>query len=153
MMRAIDLFAGAGGNSEGARMAGMDGRAMLQMPKPDVIRRPVERDGAVTQAEARIETIELGARNKATDRAPYIRIQISRADDGLWMWSASFQNTWGGWGYRVGPKWGKFATSRHDAIVAACREIVDRSGDRVVPRSAMEWMADLCGPAQLEMFR
>jgi hypothetical protein len=42
----------------------------------------------------------------------------------MWMWGWSFliDNDRGG-GYRVGPKWGKFAMSIEDAIYWACREL------------------------------
>lgn len=46
--------------------------------------------------------------------------------EGLWMWSASFNCDNHGSGYRVGPKWGKFAHSKSDALHHAVKELEER---------------------------
>jgi hypothetical protein len=57
------------------------------------------------------------------------RIEVHPHTDGTWMWSTSV-STYGedgqsGHTYAVGPKWGKFAASKEDAIYWAAREIED----------------------------
>lgn len=60
---------------------------------------------------------------------PHPRLAWGRArielhpHDGLWMWSASFGLDGGGRGYRIGPKWGRFAETKDDALFYAIREI------------------------------
>ncbi|MDX8513550.1 hypothetical protein [Mesorhizobium captivum] len=53
-------------------------------------------------------------------------IELHRHDNGLWMWSTSFHCDSRGSGYKVGPKWGKFAESKADALFHAVRELEDR---------------------------
>ncbi len=59
------------------------------------------------------------------DRA---EIEVHRHVNGLWMWSASFMAESEGSSYRVGPKWGKFAESREDALFFAVEELEARLG-------------------------
>lgn len=49
--------------------------------------------------------------------------------DGMWMWSVRFNCDGHGGGYRVGPKWGKFASSKADALFYAVKELEARLGD------------------------
>lgn len=90
--------------------------------KPVAVRLPVDRDGSVLQGEPD-ETLILPHPRMAW---PLARIELHRHADGRWMWSAS---TAGG-GYKVGPKWGRFAETRSGALYHAALEIMERA-DRV----------------------
>lgn len=79
----------------------------------------VEPDGFVVSGDVD-ETLTLPHPRYAWDRA---RIELHRHDNGLWMWSASYNYGNGGSGYRVGPKWGKFAETREDALHYAVAEM------------------------------
>jgi len=77
------------------------------------------------------DTIELG------DRHLGLRIELARHTDGRYMWGTSFHTPTGGSGYRVGPKWGKFAHSAIEALQHARIEIAERApgferGNKVV---------------------
>lgn len=100
---------------------------MQQLGLFDAVRMPpvrvaVERDGPVLQTDPDF-TFRLPHPRYAWDRA---EIEVHRHIDGLWMWSASYNADLGGSGYRVGPKWGRFAQTREDALFYACEEIVSR---------------------------
>lgn len=124
------------------------------MQPVEIIHRPVEPYGHVVQDDCLIERIEYGAHNligstKGRKRAvPDIEIEIAQHDDGLWMWGTSSMIRGGYRGYRVGPKWGKFARTREDAIAAACNEIEARNPEPPV----LAWLESLCAPEQLELF-
>lgn len=88
------------------------------------------RDRVCTDDEL-YDTIELG------DRHLGLRIELARHTDGRYMWSTSFHTPTGGQGYRVGPKWGKFANSPIEALQHARLEIAERApgferGNKVV---------------------
>lgn len=87
---------------------------------------PVDRDGPVVQGDVD-ETLALPHPRLAWNRA---EIELHRHDNGLWMWSASWHCDMGGSSYRVGPKWGKFAETRDDALFYAVCEIRDRLRDK-----------------------
>lgn len=116
----------------------------------ETIRRPVDPYGHVLQDDSQIERIEFGAeRLKPSGRSvPVVTIEIAQHDDGLWMWSARSMIRTGYSGYRVGPKWGKFARTREDAIAAACNEIEARNP----PPDMLAWLESLYAPEQLELF-
>lgn len=57
----------------------------------------------------------------ALGRRDYVEYEIA-AYDGRWMWSVSWQIGTSGSGYRIGPKWGRFAPSRAEAIEEAQAE-------------------------------
>jgi hypothetical protein len=76
-------------------------------------------DGPVLQTEPDL-TITLPHPRMAWDRA---RLEIHRHTNGLWMWSASFQIENQSASYRVGEKWGKFASTKSDAIFYAVEEL------------------------------
>jgi hypothetical protein len=90
------------------------------MHAPPVVR-PVDPDGAVIQGEVDETLTWYG-------RRPWIRarIELHRHDDGLWMWAIDWRVSGRGAGYRVGPKWGRFAETRADALFWAVRELVGR---------------------------
>lgn len=87
---------------------------IMEGPSAEAIRRAVAPDGPVVQGDID-HVFEI-----PSDLAyPTARIELHRAEDGLWMWAT--QHRCGG--YRVGPKWGKFAVTRFDALFFACREL------------------------------
>ncbi|WP_022727266.1 hypothetical protein [Fodinicurvata sediminis] len=93
---------------------------------PPAIRRPVEPYGNVVQEESH-ETLRLPHPRIAWGKA---RIELHQHSDGLWMWATNFNlSGWGG-GYRVGPKWGKFADTRDAALHHAVQEIKGRVAKR-----------------------
>lgn len=115
----------------------------------EVIRRPVELHGHVIQDDAQIEFLEFGgSRLKPSGKVAQITIEIARHTDGLWMWGISAFIRTEYRGYRVGPKWGKFAKSRQEAITAACNELMERDP----PVEIRNWLDQMCGPSQMELF-
>lgn len=102
---------------------------------------PVDPDGPVIQGEID-EVLSLRHGRLAWNRAD---IQIHRHNDGRWMWSTSYHAGDHGGGYRVGPKWGKFAETRDDALFYAVRELTERlSGNESRDaRDILAWMAAL----------
>jgi hypothetical protein len=85
---------------------------------PPPVLEPVDPDGPVVAGAPDI-TLRLPHPRYAWDLA---RIQLHEHEDGRWMWSAS---TTGG-GYKVGPKWGRFAATQADAMRHAAREVIER---------------------------
>lgn len=83
---------------------------------------PVEPYGSVVQGDVD-EFLYLPHPRLAWNRA---EIELHRHDNGLWMWSTGWNCDNGGGGYRVGPKWGKFAQTRNDALFYAVRELTAR---------------------------
>lgn len=104
---------------------------MQQLGLFDALRRPpirvsVAANGPVVRDEPDF-TFRLKHPRYAWDRA---EIEVHRHDDGLWMWSTSFNADMGGNGYRVGAKWGKFAETREDALFYACEELQEKVAGR-----------------------
>jgi hypothetical protein len=88
-----------------------------------MIRQPVDPDGSVVQGKAQ-ETFSLPHPRYVWD---YAKIELHPAADGLWMWGVSLETDAGfGSGYKVGEKWGRFASSRDDALHFAVEEIKGR---------------------------
>lgn len=115
----------------------------------EIIRKPVDPYGSVIKDDPQVEVFEFGGRRlKPSGKAAQITIEIAPHTDGLWMWSASGLIRTAYSGYRIGPKWGKFAKSRRDAITAACNELVERDP----PPEVNNWLERLCGPLQMELF-
>lgn len=56
--------------------------------------------------------------------------------EGMWMWSASFNCDNHGSSYRVGPKWGKFAANKADALFYAVKELEERMAGKPGPVAA-----------------
>lgn len=82
--------------------------------------RPVDPDGHVVQG-APDETLTLPHPRMAW---PLARIELNRdCASGLWMWSVSIA----GGGYKVGAKWGRFASTRDDALFHASRELLAKA--------------------------
>lgn len=90
---------------------------LFATPVASPIIRPVDRDGGVIQGEPD-ETLILPHPRLAW---PLARIDLHQHTDGTWMWGI----TRAGGGYRVGPKWGKFAATRDDALHWAVQELLD----------------------------
>lgn len=74
---------------------------------------------------------------------PVAQIDLHRHSDGMWMWGLNFAADSHGGGYRVGPKWGKFASSRDDALYYAAREMLSKL-DQDRSSSAVKIRAWLC---------
>lgn len=89
--------------------------------QPAIIR-PVDPMGSVVQGDPD-ETLTLPHPRLAWHLA---RIELHRHSDGTWMWSASMC----GGGYKVGPKWGRFAATRDDALHWAVEELLERQAVR-----------------------
>jgi hypothetical protein len=101
--------------------------SLLDLMHAPAIKRPVQPDGHVL-AGAPDETL----RWQPDPRKLYLHaeIELHRHTDGNWMWSTTCSAGLGGWGYKVGPKWGHFAMSRADALHHARCELIDRLGAR-----------------------
>lgn len=91
--------------------------SMLDLWRPAPIQRGVDPDGMVV--EGHIHTVLRLPHPRSGDRA---RIEV-HPHERLWMWATAFQIGTHGSGYRVGPKWGRFANSMEDAIFWAVREL------------------------------
>ncbi|MDP3458149.1 MAG: hypothetical protein Q8S09_02640 [Hyphomonas sp.] len=91
---------------------------------PPIIR-PIDVNGSVVKGEP-LETLEHRDAKKVWLHAA---IELHPHTDGLWMWSASLMGAEGGRSYKVGPKWGKFAECRRDALFHAAAEILRGARD------------------------
>lgn len=102
---------------------------------------PIDPDGHVVHGNID-EVLTLPHRGLAWNRAD---IELHRHVDGRWMWSTSFHIEDRGGGYRVGPKWGKFAETRDDALFYAIEELSSRLDgyDTKDARDIRAWMAAL----------
>lgn len=100
----------------------MNQLSLFDSLRAPAIRRPVDPNGPVIQCNP-TETVSLESKRFAW---PHAKIELHVHIDGTWMWSASFQCGDHGNSYRVGPKWGKFAESRDDALYYACVELRSR---------------------------
>ena len=74
---------------------------------------------------------------------PLAEIELHQHTDGRWMWSASYSLlNCSGSGYKVGPKWGRFAATRQDALRAAVDELasgVSKRGDCTSIPKIISW--------------
>lgn len=105
---------------------------LLDAMIPPPIRRPVDVDGQVIPIDQIDEVLSwegTGFWNRAR-----IELHVDRTS-GLFMWASSFGAHERGSGYRVGPKWGKFAPTRESALHWAVAEIKERMGE---PRAACD---------------
>ena len=107
--------------------------SLLDLMQPAAIRRPVDPDGPVCGEVD--EVLRLPHPRLAWDLA---RIELARHSDGLWMWG--IVHCCGG--YRVGPKWGRFAASRDAALHHARAELLEwhgKSGHEGRSVTAAQW--------------
>lgn len=95
---------------------------LLDLMQPPAIARAVDCALGVVEGEPD-ETLRLEHPKMAWDRAT---IELHQHTDGLWMWSTSAQAGTRGFGYRIGPKWGKFAPDRASALHWAIKELTDQ---------------------------
>lgn len=94
------------------------------MPAPVGIIRPVDPNGPVTPLGNIQETLRLPHPKMVWDTAS---IELHPHENGEWMWATSVCTGSEGYSYQVGPKWGKFARSRSDALWLAADEIERRA--------------------------
>ena len=92
--------------------------------------KPVHIHGEVCTDDEIYDTVTIG------DHRYGLRIELAQ-HAGQWMWGTCFHTPTSGSGYRVGPKWGRFAGSIHDATIKAVEEIRERArghdgGERVI---------------------
>jgi len=113
-MQQLDLFAG------------------LRSP---AILMPVIADGEVIQGDID-EILRLPHKRLAWDTAT---IELHQHTDGRWMWSTGWNLDWQGSGYRVGPKWGKFAETRDDALHYAKEELLRSVSDLDGAKAIVAW--------------
>jgi hypothetical protein len=117
---------------------------------------PVARDGHVIQDDSLIE--EMRSPGLTAGRFSNASIQLCQHTDGLWMWSSSTYFMGGGRTYRVGPKWGRFADTRDEALHAACDEIKEVVEGPSSPAPAntvgpiIRWLDSLIGQKQMDLF-
>ncbi|WP_435170733.1 hypothetical protein [Falsirhodobacter sp. 1013] len=115
---------------------------MFALMRPAPIRRECEPHGSVLQGEAQ-ELLSLPGKIRAL---PLAEIELHPHDDGLWMWSTSYHlEDMSGGSYKVGPKWGKFAPTRSDALFYAAEELIEKMGKKscVSARRVEAWARDL----------
>ncbi len=94
--------------------------SMFSLFRPEPVRRAVDPQGMVISG--RVHTVLRLANPKEPDW-DIARVEI-HPYDGRWMWATAFSiDGQGGNGYRVGPKWGKFAATMEDAIYWAVQEL------------------------------
>lgn len=114
--------------------------SLFDLMRGQMIVRPCDGDGPVVQGEAD-ETLILPHPRLAWDRA---RIELHLHSDGLWMWSVSVAGDGGcGGGYKVGPKWGRFAESRDDALAFAIAEARAKIGGQIGFQDHLKWLSGL----------
>lgn len=87
---------------------------------PQLIVGPCDPDGPVCSGDEIVDTIRL------TGNRVKVRIELAR-DGEFWMFSTSLSHANGGYGYRVGRKWGVLARSRDDALFFANHELMKRA--------------------------
>lgn len=94
--------------------------SMFSLFRPEPMRRAVDPQGMVISG--RVHTVLRLAHPKEPN-CDIARVEI-HPYEGRWMWATAFSiNGQGGNGYRVGPKWGKFAASFEDSIYWAVQEL------------------------------
>lgn len=93
--------------------------SLFDTPPAPALLRAVDPFGTVVRGKAD-ETLTLPHPRLAWHLA---EVELHRHEDGLWMWSV---NTASG-GYKVGPKWGKFAQTRDDALHYAKAELIEKT--------------------------
>lgn len=95
---------------------------LFSAPSRPLIIRPVDKDGSVIRGK--IDEVLTLRDPKRPRGCPWAEIELHRHTDGLWMWAKNCSDNIGnGGGYRVGPKWGRFAETRADALAAAKDEL------------------------------
>ena len=98
----------------------MNQLALFDTLRAPPILRSVDPDGPVVKGDVR-ETFVLPHPRWPLPRC---RIELHPNRDGLWMWSVSVHTDDGcGSSYRVGEKWGQFASTRDDALHYALKEL------------------------------
>lgn len=98
---------------------------MFALMRPRPVLEPVDGDGPVVQGECHV-TLRFPHPKLAWDLAA---IQLHQHTDGRWMWGVMH----GSGGYKVGPKWGRFAATQHEAKQFGALELIDWC-DRAVER-------------------
>lgn len=116
-----------------------DQPSLLDMMRGAPIIRPVDPLGEVIQGDPD-EVLRLKHSRLAWD---ITRIELHQHSDGLWMWSVSCA----GGGYRVGPKWGKFAATRDDALHHAAQELIEKMRGKLARADA--GCGQIITPAQM----
>lgn len=95
--------------------------SLLDLMHAPPVRRVVEPDGPVVKEPREVHGFY--------PRGPrvlwcYADIKLHPHDDGSWMWSVSYGLSGCGSSYQVGPKWGRFAETRADALYHAQSELI-----------------------------
>ena len=114
--------------------------SMFDLFRPAPLFRAVDPDGMVITERIHTVLRLSHPRQKQDDLA---RIEI-HPHESYWMWATAFSIELGGSGYRVGPKWGHFASSMEDAIYWAVRELqkgVSRYGPSKGRAAIERWLA------------
>lgn len=93
--------------------------------RPTPVLQPVDADGPVVPGQPDV-VLRLPHQKYAWDLAC---LQLHEHDDGRWMWAV--QSASGG--YKVGPKWGRFADTQAQALAFSAAELLDWC-DRTEPR-------------------
>lgn len=110
-------------------------------PPPTPIAGSVDPNGHVIPSQEVQERIILRHPKMAWHSA---EIELHQHIDGLWMWSGSACSCDGGFSYGVGPKWGKFARTRRDALWLAADEIENRLNRRNEPSKEHQRIVRWC---------
>lgn len=116
--------------------------SMLDLMRPAPVRLSVEPHGDVVKGPVTRKHV-LPHPRMAWDSAT---IELHKHKDGSWMWGTNYHLDGGeGSGYRVGPKWGKFAPTEEDALYWACDELRQRleGKDSKCARRVLEWINGL----------
>jgi hypothetical protein len=85
-------------------------------------------------------------------------VQVKQAADGRWMWGVSYDDRNGGFGFYPFEKWGKFATSRAEAIKAGFVEMKERLVERkenfhhAADTNLLRWIQEQIDPVQGDLF-
>lgn len=118
---------------------------------PAVSIEPIDPAGTTVQDNSDIEFLTFGEFKLLGGKCvSQLTIELSEHIDGRWMWGVNaYTGDWSG-GFKVGPKWGRFAVTRRDALIAAIEEmramVIERSkpsSTRFNLKDSLRWLDGL----------
>jgi hypothetical protein len=127
---------------------------LRRMHAPPVLR-AVDPDGPGLPPDTAVEKVTLPNPRKGWRGAPLAEISLARDAGGLWMWGWGWQTAEAGSFTGIGPKWGRFAETRADALFWGAQDLVAamekhlrwlgtrNAADAALARKIIAWAAGL----------